>query len=290
MNTTPTSEAATGDNVPLALTDGYTVIATADIAMPPAKVFQALTEATEIEDWWGSADSYRMTQWKSDFRVGGRYSVEVRRSNGEVLPASGKFLEIDAPRRLVHTRVYDWDHPTIGWQETTIAYDFYPITAGTRLVVRHDGFAGNLAAADEHAAGWKRVLGWLGIYAEPDRVSASIAAFNAELGGSAKPFALLARIQVKDGTQQRFESAFASAGRATRKDKGVIAYDLSREPREATHYIVYERWDSLMDLEAHLRTAHITTLFSVIDEVLAGVPDFHVFIPVATASAADERD
>lgn len=279
MNTNSISQSTVVTRGATALTDGDVVIATADIAMSPEKVFLALTDAKELESWWGSSDTYRMTKWNADLRVGGKYTVEVVRSNGDIYPASGKFLEIAAPHRLVHTRIYNWDHPTIGWQETTISYQLEPIAGGTHLVVRHDGFGGNRAAADEHADGWERVLRWLGAYAGPDRVAAFITAFQAELGGLRKPFSLVAKLQIKDGTQEKFEAAFAIAGRETQKDKGVIAYDLSREPKDSTRYVVYERWESLADLEAHLRTPHITALFGVIDELLAGAPEFRVFVP-----------
>jgi quinol monooxygenase YgiN len=42
---------------------------------------------------------------------------------------------------------------------------------------------------------------------------------------------------------------------------------------------VYERWKSLADLEAHLRTLYITTLISETDEVLGGAPEFQVLMP-----------
>ncbi|WP_292328007.1 SRPBCC domain-containing protein, partial [Mesorhizobium sp.] len=80
---------------------------------------------------------------------------------GRTLPASGSFLEIETGRRVVQTRRYDWDHPTLGRHETTVAYLLEPTSAGTRLTVCHGGFAGFPDAAAEHAEGWARVLGWL---------------------------------------------------------------------------------------------------------------------------------
>ncbi|RWH36397.1 SRPBCC domain-containing protein, partial [Mesorhizobium sp.] len=62
---------------------------------------------------------------------------------------------------VVQTRRYDWDHPTLGCHETTVAYLLEPTSAGTRLTVCHGGFAGFPDAAAEHAEGWARVLGWL---------------------------------------------------------------------------------------------------------------------------------
>ncbi len=142
------------------------VLATADYNATSESIFKALTEAGEIEYWWGSAETYHMRNWVADLRPGGNYTVNVVLASGGVYPASGRFIEIAAPSRLSHTRRYDWDHPTIGRRETIITYRIETIDGGTRLNVRHEGFAGAPAAAIEHAGGWERVMAWLGDYVE----------------------------------------------------------------------------------------------------------------------------
>jgi uncharacterized protein YndB with AHSA1/START domain len=146
-----------------AVSDGEAILATAEVAGPPERVFRALV-TNEVERWWRSADTYRMTQWASDLRVGGRWRVVVSGADGISRPASGEFLEIDAPRKIVQTRKYEWDYPLLGWRDTTVTYLLDPIATGTRVTVRHDGFAGMGSAAEEHTQGWERVLGWLDAY------------------------------------------------------------------------------------------------------------------------------
>jgi len=148
---------------PQAMANAETVMASAEIPGSPEQVFAALV-TDEVERWWGSAETYRMTGWTEDLRVGGRWSVTVRTADGRRLPAGGTFLEIEAPRRIVQTRAYGWDHPTLGRHETTLAYLLEPIAIGTRLTICHGGFAGFAEAAAEHAEGWARVLGWLQAY------------------------------------------------------------------------------------------------------------------------------
>ena len=138
-----------------------------DVATPPERVFRALT-TDEVERWWGSADTYRMTEWTAELRVGGRWSVLVRARDGQTFPATGEFLEIDAPRKIVQKRRYDWNHPLLGRREATVTYRLDPIATGTRVRVRHEGFAGLSEAAEEHAEGWERVLSWLDAYLRPD--------------------------------------------------------------------------------------------------------------------------
>ncbi|WP_292345178.1 SRPBCC domain-containing protein [Mesorhizobium sp.] len=152
-----------GHSWPQAMANAETVMAAAEIPAAPEAVFTALV-TEDIERWWGSAETYRMTGWTADLRAGGRWSLTVKTADGSRLPASGRFLEIEVPRRIVQTRRYDWDHPTLGRHETTVAYLLEPTPAGTRLTICHGGFAGFPDAAAEHAEGWARVLGWLQRY------------------------------------------------------------------------------------------------------------------------------
>ena len=154
------------------MTNGETVMASADIGASPERVFHALV-TDEVEQWWGSAETYRMLDWSADLRVGGHWTVVVRTADGHDLPASGDFLDIEAPRRIVQTRAYEWDHPTLGRRQTTVAWLLQPIADGTRVTVCHGGFAGLNEAAAEHAEGWARVLGWLQVYVDAGKLAAA---------------------------------------------------------------------------------------------------------------------
>lgn len=122
-----------------AITDGETVLATIDIAVTPQRGFAALNSA-EIETWWGAPGLYSIRNWRSDMRVGGRWSVDVHLPAGTVHPAGGEYLIVDEPRRVTLSRQYHWDHPTLGRQVTRVTYRFEPIDGGTRITVRQDEF------------------------------------------------------------------------------------------------------------------------------------------------------
>lgn len=149
-------------SLPQAMANADTVMASADLPAPPDEVIAALV-TTKVERWWGSPETYRMTNWSADLRIGGGWNVSVETAD-QRLPASGKFLEIEMPRRIVQTRRYDWNHPALGRKETTVAYLLEPVGDGTRLTICHGGFAGFPDAAAEHADEWARVLGWLQRY------------------------------------------------------------------------------------------------------------------------------
>ncbi|HEX6537309.1 MAG TPA: putative quinol monooxygenase [Gemmatimonadaceae bacterium] len=117
-----------------------------------------------------------------------------------------------------------------------------------------------------------------------DDVSAIIASFGAALQDVGKPLAILAQFQVRDGTQDLVEAAFAEASVSTAEEPGVIAYQVHRERGAPTRFVVYERWRSLADLDAHLRTPYIRALRRVIDGAVVGTPEFRVLMPRAGSS------
>src|SRR5689334_9970231 len=105
-----------------------------------------------------------------------------------------------------------------------------------------------------------------------------VAQVRGKLKDTEKPFTLGVLLQVKDGSQERFEAAFAKAVGPSRKEKGCRAYDLNRDAETPTRYVVYERWQNLAALDAHTRTPHFTALLGEVGELLAGPPEVKVLL------------
>jgi len=139
------------------------ILATVEIEAPPERVFHALTASEDIVKWWGSEDAYRTTEWTADVRPGGRWRAGGVSADGSRFSVGGEFLEVDAPHKLVQTWVADWD----GGNTTTITYRIEAIDGGTRITLRHDGFAGRAESCRGHSEGWERVLGWLTRFVAP---------------------------------------------------------------------------------------------------------------------------
>jgi uncharacterized protein YndB with AHSA1/START domain len=133
--------------------------ASVEIEAPPERVFDALSSA-EIAQWWGSADTYRVTRWSGDVRPGGTWRSDGISADGRPFSVSGEFLEVQRPRLLVQTWKYDWDAKA----STTIRYRIDPTPTGSRVTVRHEGFRDNPTDCDSHALGWERVFSWLASY------------------------------------------------------------------------------------------------------------------------------
>lgn len=132
------------------------VLATVEIAAKPERVFRALTSPEEIVRWWGQEGMYKTTGWTADFRVGGAWRADGSDHSGEKFSVEGKYLEIDPPRRIVQT----W-RPSFDEGETKITYLLEPTDVGTRVTLRHEGFANRTDSLRGHTAGWERVFTWL---------------------------------------------------------------------------------------------------------------------------------
>jgi uncharacterized protein YndB with AHSA1/START domain len=133
-----------------------TITLTRTIDAPPAKVFHALTDPSELARWWTSSS-------ESEPRTGGSFSYR---------------FEFDDPSRD-HT--YEGDYHEVGagervsypWQtslgETTVDVRLRPSGDGTELTLAHSGW-GSDAAAEEavtmHEQGWSFFLDNLRSYLE----------------------------------------------------------------------------------------------------------------------------
>jgi uncharacterized protein YndB with AHSA1/START domain len=140
-----------------------TILAAVEIAVPPERVFRALTEGSEITRWWGADDLYRTTSWTADLRVGGEWRAGGVGADGHEFTVGGEFLEIDPPRKVVQTWVAAWD----GGNTTTLTYLIEATDSGSRVTVRHEGFADRADSCRGHGEGWVRVLGWLTSFVVP---------------------------------------------------------------------------------------------------------------------------
>jgi uncharacterized protein YndB with AHSA1/START domain len=80
----------------------------------------------------------------------------------------------------------EWD----GSATTTLSYTLEPTSGGTRLVVRHDGFADRHESCRSHGIGWQHVLSWLTSFIEAPVQPAAASVFLCRLIAPRPMFAL----------------------------------------------------------------------------------------------------
>jgi len=111
------------------------ILASVEIAAPPERVFQALA-SKEILDWWVNPGVFDTRAWSGDVRKGGHWRASGV-ARGEPYALEGEFLEVVPPTKLVHT----WKRVGAPGAPTIVTYLLQRQNGGTRLTLRHSGFA-----------------------------------------------------------------------------------------------------------------------------------------------------
>jgi uncharacterized protein YndB with AHSA1/START domain len=124
------------------------ILASVELAAPPERVFRALA-SREILDWWVRPGVFGTREWTGDVRVGGRWGASGV-GGGRPYAFEGEFLEIDPPRKLVHT----WRGVGAPGAPTTVTYVLEPLGGGTRITLRHSGFTSR-ETCNNTAIGWE---------------------------------------------------------------------------------------------------------------------------------------
>jgi quinol monooxygenase YgiN len=108
---------------------------------------------------------------------------------------------------------------------------------------------------------------------------AILTAAKKDLSDVTKPFTLMIQFTVKEGQAKKFEAAMAETVKGTRKEKGNLAYELSRTTL-GRGYVIYERWENLAALEAHLKTAYYKTALDGVVPLLEKDTTVELLVPV----------
>jgi Activator of Hsp90 ATPase homolog 1-like protein len=94
----------------------------------------------------------------------GDYRIVMKPPEGDVFHIRGTFLEVETPRRLAYTFVYEEPHPDD--QETLVTLTFEPTDPGTRLILDHGPFKTESRVNFIVSVGRKLSSGWSGLSSE----------------------------------------------------------------------------------------------------------------------------
>jgi uncharacterized protein YndB with AHSA1/START domain len=148
--------------------DQDSVIAEIDIAAPPGRVFEALTDPDQLLCWFNDA-SCPVKFWRMDARLGGNYSYATEKANFVVngvdeFKCHGEITEMDPPKLLVYTWVGNWHLDP--QRKTVVRWELTPTAAGTHVKVTHSGLAQEPEARKDYSSGWAGVMKQLKTFAE----------------------------------------------------------------------------------------------------------------------------
>jgi uncharacterized protein YndB with AHSA1/START domain len=130
---------------------------------PVENVFDAWTSEEVMRRWFHAFPDWQTPEAESDLRVGGRFRVVMRRTDGSEVELSGEYREIDRPHRLVMTCVFT-DDPA--GEEQLVELTFSESHGSTTVVL-----VNRRIPTDERRD--SQQLGWNGCLDELERVLAS---------------------------------------------------------------------------------------------------------------------
>jgi uncharacterized protein YndB with AHSA1/START domain len=118
---------------------------------PAQAVFDAWTSEEVLRRWFHAQHDWETSEAEVDLRVGGDLRVVMRNPHkDEEYGGGGRYTEVDPPKRLAFTWIWDRDS-----RRTLIELDFEESDGTTTVRFTHSGLWDEEAVRD-HEAGWTR--------------------------------------------------------------------------------------------------------------------------------------
>lgn len=152
--------------------DQDAVVSEIQIAAPPERVFQALTDPAELKRWFNNPEC-PVKSWQMDARLGGHYGYTTEKgtvvvNNVTEFECQGEITEYDPPRVLAYTWIANWHDDKS--RRTVVRWELTPIvgkqSGGTQVKVTHSGLTQEPAARKDYSGGWTGVVEMLKKFVE----------------------------------------------------------------------------------------------------------------------------
>jgi uncharacterized protein YndB with AHSA1/START domain len=120
---------------------------------PAQAVFDAWTSEEVMRRWWHAAHDWETPEAHVDLRLGGEVRVVMRNPHtGDRYGGGGFYTEIDPPRRLAFTWIWDGDDT-----RQLIEIDFEEVDGATTVRFTHRDLWSE-EAVRSHEDGWSRAF------------------------------------------------------------------------------------------------------------------------------------
>jgi len=133
-----------------------TVRVTRRFAASAERVFDAWLDPASARRWLFAPETGEMVRYEIDPRVGGAFTFTDRR-NGEDVEHTGKYLEIDRPRRLVFT----FGVPAWSSEFAEVVVDIHPLPDGCELTLTQEMKPEFAEYRERTQDGWTMILNGL---------------------------------------------------------------------------------------------------------------------------------
>jgi uncharacterized protein YndB with AHSA1/START domain len=136
------------------------IVETIEIEAPIGAVFAALTEPSELVQWWGYDGGYHVEQMERELAPGGAWKTTGTGSDGSPFSVGGVYRVVEPPRLVEFTWRHDWHDGDSPLGDTVVRYELEERDGITHLRLTHSGFT-DAKDRDDHAKGWPVVLSWM---------------------------------------------------------------------------------------------------------------------------------
>jgi quinol monooxygenase YgiN len=86
---------------------------------------------------------------------------------------------------------------------------------------------------------------------------------------------VVAMMKAKPGSEHELLAALTGLVEPTRAEDGNLGYDLFTSNVDPTTFVTIEEWRSQDDLDAHMKTPHITEALASAGSAFAAPPEIH---------------
>ncbi len=140
--------------------DQDAVVSQIQIAAPPERVFQALTDPKQVMRWWTS-DVCQIDSFAMEPKPGGHWRYDSKQGTLNVNGVSkfhceGEVLEYDPPRLLAYSWIANWHDDKS--RRTIVRWELAATSGGTHVKVTHSGLAQEPTARKDYSGGWPGVV------------------------------------------------------------------------------------------------------------------------------------
>ena len=132
------------------------------------KVYEIYIRTTPEQLWDAITDPAIRAKYnfgmapRSSWQVGDRIEMTADKAPGPL--GEGKVLEVDPPRKLVHTMTALWGDDVKAEGESRVTWEIEPVGDSCRLIVTHDQL--REGAPEEIYGGWPMILSGLKTWLE----------------------------------------------------------------------------------------------------------------------------
>lgn len=137
------------------MTDAPVLIVKRTFDASPARVFDAWLTHEQFQSWIGP-EGVTCEVPVFEPRVGGRYRIVMKMSDGSTLPVVGVFKTLDRPKGFSMT--WKWEN---GEHDSLVTVSLRDLGGKTELTLRHDGLQTD-ENCNAHERGWNGTLNKLG--------------------------------------------------------------------------------------------------------------------------------